>query len=313
MPHQSPTLPLRYLALPVVTIAIWSGNVVVTKLAATAIHPSVIAFERWLLALLLLSPFLLHQVWRLRREILRQLPKLAVLGLLGMAAYQGVAYYAAETTSATKMGFVISLVPLLTMALSSLLLAEAPSLGMVGGGVLSLFGLTLLMGQGDPVSVFNGGLSRGDGMMLVACLAYASYSVLLRRWAMPLPAWPSLYMQIAFATLFLLPGWTMAPSAPHSATAIGLILYAGIPTSILAPYLWMQAIRRLGPSRTSIFINLTPVMTAAIAVAVLGETVHLYHLSGGGLVLLGVALAQRFSRRPAPRPVQDTALREAAE
>jgi drug/metabolite transporter (DMT)-like permease len=291
--------PLRWFALPIVTVTIWSGNVVVTKLAATAVHPSVIAFERWALALLLLTPFLIRPVWRLRRQILPHLPKLAVLGLLGMAAYQGLAYFAAETTSATKMGFVVSLVPLLTMALSSLLLAEAPTLGMVGGGALSLFGMALLLGQGDPLAPFSGGLVPGDGMMLIACVAYSGYSVLLRRWPMPLPAWPSLYLQIAFAALFLLPGWLLAPAASHSMTAIGMILYAGIPTSILAPYLWMQAIRLLGPSRTSLFINLSPVMTAAIAVAVLGESLHPYHLAGGALVLLGVVLAQRFGRRPA--------------
>jgi drug/metabolite transporter (DMT)-like permease len=302
-------LPLRWFALPVVTVAIWSGNVVVTKLAATAVHPSVIAFERWALALLLLTPFLALPVWRLRREIRPRLAKLAVLGLLGMAAYQGLAYYAAETTSATKMGFVVSLVPLLTMALSSLLLAEAPTLGMVGGGVLSLAGLALLLGQGDPLAPFSGGLAPGDGMMLVACITYSGYGVLLRRWHMPLPAWPSLYLQIAFATLFLLPGYLLAPAAPHSATAVGLILYAGIPTSILAPYLWMQAIRLLGPSRTSLFINLSPVMTAAIAMAVLGESLHPYHLAGGALVLAGVVLAQRFGRRT----VQPAAAAEAAE
>src|SRR4051812_7667844 len=129
----TPNTPMRWFALPVVTVAIWSGNVVVTKLAATAVHPSVIAFERWALALLLLTPFLIRPVWRLRRQILPHLAKLAVLRLLGMAAYQGLAYFAAETTSATKMGFVVSLVPLLTMVLSSLLLAEAPTPGMVGG------------------------------------------------------------------------------------------------------------------------------------------------------------------------------------
>lgn len=295
--------PLRWFALPVVTVAIWSGNVVVTKLSATAVHPSVIAFERWALALLLLTPFLIRPVWRLRRVILPHLAKLAVLGLLGMAAYQGLSYYAAETTSATKMGFVVSLVPLLTMVLSSLLLAEAPTPGMVGGGALSLFGMALLLGQGDPLAPFSGGLVPGDGMMLIACVTYAGYGVLLRRWPMPLPAWPSLYLQIAFATLFLLPGWLLAPAAPHSMTAIGMILYAGIPTSILAPFLWMEAIRLLGPSRTSLFINLSPVMTAAIAVAVLGESLHPYHLAGGILVLLGVVLAQRFGRRSAPQAV----------
>jgi drug/metabolite transporter (DMT)-like permease len=211
------------------------------------------------------------------------------------------------------MGFVVSLVPLLTMALSSLLLGEAPTVGMMAGGGLSLAGLLLLLGQGDPLAPFSGGLVPGDGMMLIACVAYSGYGVLLRRWHMPLPAWPSLYLQIAFATLFLLPGWLLAPAAPVTATAVGLILYAGIPTSILAPYLWMQAIRLLGPSRTALFINLSPVMTAAIAVAALGESLHLYHLSGGALVLAGVVLAQRFGRRTVPATAPKAEAAEAAE
>ncbi|MBF4190188.1 EamA family transporter, partial [Serratia ureilytica] len=37
---------------------------------------------------------------------------------------------------------------------------------------------------------------------------------------------------------------------------IPLVLFAGIPASIIAPYLWIQGVLRLGANTTSIFMNL---------------------------------------------------------
>jgi len=58
--------------------------------------------------------------------------------------------------------------------------------------------------------------------------------------------------------------------------------------------MWMHAISRLGPSRTTLFFNLLPIVTALIAAAVLGERLALYHLLGGALTLGGVVLAERW-------------------
>ncbi len=51
---------------------------------------------------------------------------------------------------------------------------------------------------------------------------------------------------------------------------------------------------RLGASTTSIFMNLVPIFTAIIAVLFLHEQLHAYHYIGGGIAILGVALAQRL-------------------
>lgn len=49
-------------------------------------------------------------------------------------------------------------------------------------------------------------------------------------------------------------------------------------------------------------MNMLPIATALIAIEMLGETLHLYHVLGGGTALAGVVLAQSF-RRGAPQPV----------
>lgn len=77
---------------------------------------------------------------------------------------------------------------------------------------------------------------------------------------------------------------------------IGLILYAGLPASIVTTFLWMLAIRQIGASRASIFINLMPLFAALIAMAWLEERLALFHLTGGALILAGVIMAQTLTR-----------------
>src|SRR5690606_21633999 len=140
-----------------------------------AIAPSSIAFLRWVLALAVLTPFLAPAAWKHRATIHREWPKLAALGLLGMGLWQGLAYMAAETTSATNMGILSAMVPLLTVLLSTLILHEPPSLGGVAGGALALIGVTILLGRGNPLSLMELSVAQGDVLMLVAAICYALY------------------------------------------------------------------------------------------------------------------------------------------
>jgi drug/metabolite transporter (DMT)-like permease len=293
---------LKYTIFSLLAILIWAGNTVVSKMAAGAIEPAAIAFDRWLLAALLLTPFLLRPVWRSRAAIRPYLAKLSILSLLGMVLYQSLAYFAAETTSATNMGIIASLMPLLTIVLASLLLREPPTLGTVAGGLVSLLGLMLLIGKGQPAQLLTHGIGPGDGLMLLATLAYAGYGVLLRKWPMPIPTWHMLYVQICCAVLLLLPAYWLAPASPITAANLPLVLYAGIAASIVSAFLWIEGIGGLGAARASMFMNLMPVFTALIAIVLLSETLHLYHVIGGGVALAGVILAQVLRRQRAVHP-----------
>lgn len=247
---------------------------------------------RWALAGLLLTPFALPAAWRQRRALWPYLPKFAVLGGLGMALYQGLAYVAASSTTATNMGIITAMIPLLTIAVGAVVLRERPSLMALLGGLLSLAGLALLIGEGDPARLLSVGANHGDVLMGVAALAYALYGVLLRRWGLPAGPWVSLYVQVAFGVLFQLPTFLMAPASPLNAENLPLVLYAGLFPSLFAPFLWMQGVRHLGPARASVFLNLMPVATVAIAALFLDEKPHLFHIVGGAMALAGVMLAQ---------------------
>ncbi len=277
---------------PLFAVLIWSINAIVSKLSADAIDPAAISLYRWLLAFLVLTPFVLPGVWRNRQRVRQVWWQLALLGLLGMVLYQSLAYFAAHTVSALFMGILNALIPLLTVLLSVPLLRLAPTVGILLGSVISFSGLVWLVSAGEPQQLMTHGLG-GELMMLAASTSYALYGVLTKRWSIGLPNWQSLYVQIFFGLLFLTPNFLLAPEVTLNLHNLPLVLFAGIPASIIAPFLWIQGVQRMGASTASIFMNLVPIFTALIAVLFLHEQLHSYHFIGGGLTLVGVVLAQR--------------------
>lgn len=299
LPHssisQSPHQPAYVYLLPLAAVLIWSVNVIVTKLAVGAISALSISFYRWVLAFVLLSPFVLPKVWRQRQLIWPYLPKLAVLGLLGMLMYQGLSYEAAHTTSATNIGILNAMIPLFTIGIAAVLLNEKPTLFAITGGIISLTGITVLIAKGDLLDIIGGHVSSfhlGDLLMVVAVFCYAAYGVLTRLWQLPLDLLTNIYLQIGFGMLFHIPFVLHDGFSPINADNIWLVLYAGTLPSLVAPLVWVKSIQLIGPSRTSIFINLTPLLTAAIAVFYLNENWLGYHTLGAIMILGGVVMAQ---------------------
>lgn len=298
---------MRFWLFPFLAIAIWAGNVVVSKMASGAISPLAITFYRLALAISIMSLFIAGPVWKNRVQVKRYWPKLMFLGFLSMAFYQCLSYWAADTSTATNMAIITALTPLLTMLVSSLVLREYPTVGMVLGGAIALWGTAYLISGGAPLELIKGNYRIGDVLMLTAAISYAFYSVLLRKWQIALPAWQSTYMQAISALVFMLPMFLWVPKgqAMLDTATIPLILYAGILASVVLPFFWIKGIEYLGPNRCSVFMNLLPVMTAGLAIVLLDEHLKAYHVMGGGIALLGVFIAQTwrgrlFARRSTP-------------
>ncbi|MEC7120701.1 MAG: DMT family transporter [Pseudomonadota bacterium] len=299
------------LLLPVLAVLIWSVNIIVTQLAVGVISPFGLSFYRWAFAFVVLTPVLGWRAWHERAEIRRVWPKLAVFGFLGMSMYQGLAYVAAHSTTATNMGVINALLPIATLFIVWWMLKEKPSRYAIFGSVLSLFGLLFLLGHGQPLSVFQAGVHLGDALMLLAIFLYALYGVLVRRWPLRLSLASSIYCQIGFGALFQLPIMLVLGFDPIRWSNIGLIAYSVLLPSIVAPFFWVRTIQLIGPNRTSVFLNLLPIFTALIAVIWLQEQWLYYHSIGLAVTVLGVLLAQYSPRQavaamdaaaPSPKP-----------
>ena len=289
--------------LPLIAVLIWSMNIAVTRYAVDLIEPASISFYRWLIAFIVLTPFMLFKVWVQRALVRRHLGQLAVLSAFGMVLYQGLSYTAAHYTTATNMGIVNAFIPVFTIFVSMLILKDIPNRFAIVGSIISFLGLLYILGKGDFATLLNMGGHSGDLLMVVAVFFYAFYGVFLKKWQLKIPLLISLYVQIGFALLYHIPFLMYFGLDAINARNAPSLLYAGIFPSLLAPLLWMLAVQHIGPNRTSIFMNLMPVFTAIIASLWLAEQWTLFHTIGGMMILVGIVMAQK---KNAPVIVQNT-------
>ena len=82
------------------------------------------------------------------------------------------------------------------------------------------------------------------------------------------------------------------PVVLSTKTIVSLGFVAIFP-SVVAILLWNSAISRIGPSRAGIFMYLTPVYAAVFSVPLLGETISIFHIIGGAVIIAGVTLSSR--------------------
>ncbi|WP_151978266.1 DMT family transporter [Acinetobacter soli] len=279
--------------LPLIAVLIWSMNIAVTRYAVDLIEPASISFYRWLIAFIVLTPFMLFKVWAQRALVRRHLGQLAILSAFGMVLYQGLSYTAAHYTTATNMGIVNAFIPVFTIFVSMLILKDIPNRFAIVGSIISFLGLLYILGKGDFATLLNMGGHSGDLLMVVAVFFYAFYGVFLKKWQLKIPLLISLYVQIGFALLYHIPFLMYFGLDAINAQNAPSLLYAGIFPSLLAPLLWMLAVQHIGPNRTSIFMNLMPVFTAIIASLWLAEQWTLFHTIGGMMILVGIVMAQK--------------------
>src|SRR5262245_62290042 len=170
------------------------------------------------------------------------------------------------------------------------------SLAQVTGALISMLGVVVIATRGAPLAVLQVDLNLGDILMLIACVLYAFYTVALRdRPQMPGAAF--------FTLLALIAALTSLPLLAAEAMLLGfawpswqgwlMTLYVAIFPSCLAQLFYLRGVDLIGPGRAGVFVNLVPVFSAILAVALLGEPFALFHALALALVIGGIWLAQR--------------------
>lgn len=283
------------LLLPLGAVIIWAMNSIVSKMSVGLIEPYTISFYRWVLAFIVLTPFVIKVVIKEWSVIKKNLHKLFVLGFLGMMIYQVFIYDAAKEVTATTIAIFLALVPLMTIILSLFILKTKFSYSLLVGFLISFFGVSYLMTEGAPLSLLEIGLGKGEIYLFLASLAYSLYGILIRKWVLPISTWSSLYMQILSGAICLLPFFLNTENTDITIENLPLIIFAGIPASIFAPLLWMRGLEHLGPNKCALFLNLSPVFTAIFAVIIFKDHISASLVIGGSLALLGVLIAQGFT------------------
>ena len=284
--------PLLLLWLPPL---FWAGNLVLGRALGASFPPVSLAVGRWLVALACLIPFIGRQAWRERALLRQHLALIAACGAFGIAGYNALGYLALRTTPAASVAFLNSTLPLMVPLAAFVLGVERVSGRTLAGIALSFAGVVWIVARGDPQQLRGLRADGGELLVLIAVANYAIYSVLLRRKPAALSPLVFLAASMAAGLLVLAPFWAfeLAQGAriPTDAGSVAAVLYIGVFASLIAFILWGHCVATLGPSVTGVSFHLVALFTALLAVAVLGEPVHGFHLVGMALILAGFFLA----------------------
>ncbi|WP_293799585.1 DMT family transporter [uncultured Bosea sp.] len=272
----------------------WSGNFLVARLMRGEIPPIQMSFWRWLLALAILLPFIVAPVRRDWSRIRSQLAFLALLGAIGVTAFNCFVYVALHYTTVVNAALVNSLLPVVTIAIARVLLGQLVTSRRALGILMSLAGAALVIARGDPSALARLTIGRGEVLVFAGMSFWALYTVLIR-WRPPgLKPLSLLGSTTAFGVLFHLPFMlfevnTVGAFVPTSSTLPALIYFAIFP-SILAYIFWNRSVAVLGPATTGMFMHFLPLFSAGLASVFLGETLAWYHPLAFVVIVAGVTL-----------------------
>jgi drug/metabolite transporter (DMT)-like permease len=302
------------IAAAVVTVAIWTGFIVIGR--ASAGH-TLLPFDIALLRVLGAGAVLLPWGWVLARRAaavgqttsmagfsplpLRQTVLTGLFGglLYAVLAYAGFFFAPAAHASVLMPGSL----PLWTSLLAAVLLADriTPTRAL---GLACIVAGDLLVGGASLLHAFDGGqVWKGDLIYIAAAFCWSVYSVLARRFGLD-PVRATIAITVfacftyvpTFAALTLgglLP--TRLAQAPWGEIAFQA-LFQGVGSVVISGITFVQMVRAFGPVRSTMVTAVVPGLSALAAVLLLGEPLGWALLAGLALVTAGILFGVRGAR-----------------
>jgi drug/metabolite transporter (DMT)-like permease len=293
---------LWHSAWPLLILAnlFWSGNVIVGRFAAGSVPPVALAFWRWtgafLIALCIAWPRLRHDL----PELVRRWRIMLLLAATGIASFNTMSYIGLNHTSALNVLLLQSSLPLIIVVWVYALFGERPTARQAIGVLVSLAGVAVIAGQGSLRTLLALRLNVGDLWVLGAMVVYGAYCALLRRRPAVHPL-SFLTAAMGIGACMMLPfmlwersqGATIVPVLPSYLA----IAYTALFPSLVAYLLFNRGVELIGPSLAGQSVHLMPLFGSVLAVLLLHETMHGYHLAGIALIGCGIVVSSIKIRR----------------
>lgn len=288
-------------AFAVLATALWSGNFVVARGWSDHIHPFSLAFYRWLVAVLVFSPFAFRAVKRDWKAIRAHLPYVSLTALLGVSAFNTLIYFAGHSTTAINLSLIALTFPVFILLISSIFYKEIITSTKALGIVIVLVGVLIIISKGQWSSLLQLSFHPGDPLMLLAAFIFSIHSILLKKRPKGISIISLQYTTFLIGLLILLPFYLINKSLQIEAEVfslpmLGSILYIGICASLISFLSWNKAIEKIGAPAAGMIYFLLPLFSGIGAWIFLDENLQLYHLISASLIIFGIVLSNRSTK-----------------
>ena len=285
---------------------LWAGNIIVGRVIVANVPVIALSFWRW-------SGAFAVAIWFAWPHLKRDLPVLRahwklmlILAATGIALFNITAYIGLAGTTALNVLLMQSALPLVVTVWSFLLFGDRPTLWQSLAVVISMTGVGLVAAHGSLEALLTLRFGVSDLWVMVSVLIYGVYIGLLR-------LRPQVHAMSFMATMSGLGVLMVAPFAVWE-FALGARIVGGWPSyagigymavcsSFLAYLFFNRAVELIGAARAGHSTHLIPIFGTIMAILLLGEAFHPYHLAAVVLIGGGIVLAQITASRRAPLPV----------
>ncbi|MBE1237988.1 DMT family transporter [Phaeovibrio sulfidiphilus] len=234
----------------------------------------------------------------------RDLPPIVLAGLLYPVSFFAFQVWGLVYITSSEAGIIQACIPIFTLVLARVFLAERTTLVQNGFVVLSVAGVALIFAMnGLGVEGYD---FRGLALILGSTLSIAAYNVLARKMTRRYTPFTLTYVMTGLGFLVFM-GASLGVRAAEGSLA-GLfspwsdpefalsVLYLGVLSSLGTSFLAVYSLARLEAYKVSVFGNLAIVVSVLAGFAFLGETLYWYHGVGVVAVLVGVAATGYFGQ-----------------
>ncbi|MBU0926374.1 MAG: DMT family transporter [Spirochaetes bacterium] len=276
------------IGLATATAVIWGLSFLSIKTAVAAIPPVSLGLARFIVAsAVLLAVF---AVMRRRPTLaLKDLPRMAGAGLVGVTLYFLGENNGVLLLSASEASIIVGTIPVLTMIADRVLVRTRLTAAQYAGAGLSAVGVSLIVVESLRLSPAPLGYLY-MGLAAVAWVAYAFMTrpLLAKYDSLEVTLWQSLFGAVGFVPFALFERVEWALVTP---VVVVNVLYLGVFCSAIGYLFYIASLNALGAGVSSVFINLIPVVSVAASFVILGERLSPVQLAGGAVAVGGVYMA----------------------
>ncbi|CAM4355800.1 DMT family transporter [Paenibacillus alkaliterrae] len=292
---------LNYGGLVLIAV-VWGANFGISRLAMESFNPIVFSILRFGLAIpfffliLKLTEGSVGIPWRL-------VPKLALIGLVGVTMLEIMVMYSIKYTTLANASLLnVAPWPIFAAIFAPLFTRESITMRLVVGGGISIVGVCLvILGGGESFNLSSENM-LGNAMAFAVSIIgplfnLSSMSLMKQYSALRVSTWT-----IVFGTLFMLPltfgGWGQTNWAELGTGHYLSIAYNVLICTVVAFVIWNACMYKVGATRSNFFRYAVPAAAVVAGYFMFDERIALLQMCGAGCMAAGLIWISIERKRP---------------
>ncbi len=277
-------------------VIIWGMNPTIVKLGLKNISVFTFNTIRFIIASIVCWILLLvrENDWRVEKK---DLINILTIGFIGHFIYQIFYIYGISNTTAGNASLIFGALPVIVAFINVIFKIEKLNYITIIGIIISFIGITLVVLGTEQETSFTGKYFLGNVMIFMGTFAWGVYTIINKKYlkkysSLKLTTYgittSMIFMCILWSKQILLQDWSRV-----SFGGVASIIYSGTLSIAIASVFWSIGVSKIGSTKTSVYNNITPVISVICGMIFLDERYSFLQGIGAILIFIGLGINRK--------------------